>query len=447
MIALLAALPIAFQLASAAPAPAGATPASSSPRATPALVPTAITVRDARRAVRVPVELVGATPMVRATALAPVLPIQVQREGDAGFRLRVGGSELRGTAGIPFVVVRDSMRQLAAAPAFRGALLYLPLQFVAELLPDAARTGVLWDAAKRELRVFSPGQVQAMAAARREPERRTPRGAERAAAGAGTSVERSATPVRAAARRSGSAVRTVVVDAGHGGPDRGMSGPIGGGPRIHEADITLDVARALGERLQRAGVRVVYTRTTDTLIALSDRGRIANDAQGDLFISVHVNAANPAWKSPGGARGFETYFLAEAKTEDAQRVERMENEAVQFETSDAEVRKGDPLSFIVADMLQNEHLRESSELAEIIQRRLRQVHPGPSRGVKQAGFRVLVTAFMPSVLVEIGFGTNPAEAAYIASREGQAEIADAVAAAAMEYLERYERRVGGGGGE
>ncbi|HEY0997276.1 MAG TPA: N-acetylmuramoyl-L-alanine amidase, partial [Gemmatimonadaceae bacterium] len=260
-------------------------------------------------------------------------------------------------------------------------------------------------------------------------------------------ADRPATPTRAAARRAGSAVRTVVVDAGHGGPDRGMTGPIGGGPRIYEKDITLDVARALGERLQRAGVRVVYTRTTDTLIALSDRGRIANDAQGDLFISVHVNAANPAWKSPGGARGFETYFLAEAKTEDAQRVERMENEAVQFETSDAEVRKGDPLSFIVADMLQNEHLRESSELAELIQRRLRQVHPGPSRGVKQAGFRVLVTAFMPSVLVEIGFGTNPSEAAYIASREGQAEIADAVAAAAMEYLERYERRVGGGGGE
>ncbi|MHB1073761.1 MAG: N-acetylmuramoyl-L-alanine amidase family protein [Gemmatimonadaceae bacterium] len=445
MITLLAAIPIAFQLASAAPATPGARAAlPASPSPAPASPPAAITVRDARRALRVPVEQVGATPMIRAAALAPILDIEVRREGDAGFRMRVGGAELRGTAGIPFVAVRDSMRQLAAAPVFRGAALYLPLQFVAELLPDAARTGVLWDAAKRELRVFSPGQVQAMAAARREAERRPGRGAERSGAGA---ADRATAPVRVAARRAGSTARTVVVDAGHGGPDRGMTGPIGGGPRIYEKDITLDVARRIGERLQRAGVRVVYTRTTDTLIALSDRGHIANEAQGDLFLSVHVNAANPAWKSPGGARGFETYFLAEAKTEDAQRVERMENEVVQFETTDAQVRKGDPLSFIVADMLQNEHLRESSELAELIQQRLRQVHPGPSRGVKQAGFRVLVTAFMPSVLVEIGFGTNPAEAAYIASREGQAEIADAVAAAALEYLERYERRVGGGGGE
>ncbi|HEY0994589.1 MAG TPA: hypothetical protein VGD77_01235, partial [Gemmatimonadaceae bacterium] len=177
MIALLAALPIAFQLASAAPAPPVAPAVAPGSPASP--VPAAITVRDARRAVRVPVALVGGAPMLRVAALAPVLAIQVQREGDAGFRLRVGGAELRGTAGIPFVVVRDSMRQLAAAPAFRGAELFVPLQFVAELLPDAARTGVLWDPAKRELRVFSPGQVQAMAAARREPERRTVRGGER----------------------------------------------------------------------------------------------------------------------------------------------------------------------------------------------------------------------------------------------------------------------------
>ena len=112
------------------------------------------------------------------------------------------------------------------------------------------------------------------------------------------------------------------------------------------------------------------------------------------------------------ARGFETYFLSEAKTEDARRVERMENEVVRFETS-ASSREGDPLSFIMNDMAQNEHLRESSELAAMIQRQLGTMHPGPSRGVKQAGFRVLVTAFMPAVLVEIGFGTNAEEARFI----------------------------------
>jgi N-acetylmuramoyl-L-alanine amidase len=97
-------------------------------------------------------------------------------------------------------------------------------------------------------------------------------------------------------------------------------------------------------------------------------------------------------------------------------------------------------------MKQNEHLRESSELAELIQEQLGTMHPGPSRGVKQAGFRVLVTAFMPAVLVEIGFGTNAAEAAYLTDPRRQSAIAGAIADAAAEYLRRYERRVSGGSG-
>jgi N-acetylmuramoyl-L-alanine amidase len=235
--------------------------------------------------------------------------------------------------------------------------------------------------------------------------------------------------------------RTVVIDAGHGGRDGGMQGTLPDGRPIAEKTITLGVARELQTVLRERGIGVVMTRTRDTLIALSDRGRIANQRHADLFISIHVNASNPNWRDAATARGFETYFLAEAKTEDARRVAEMENESVRFETG-ADAPKGDPLSFIMADMAQNEHLRESSELATRIQGRLRRVHPGPSRGVKQAGFKVLVTAFMPAVLVEIGYGTNRAEAAYISSPEGQREIARAVADAAAEYLADYERRVG-----
>ena len=233
----------------------------------------------------------------------------------------------------------------------------------------------------------------------------------------------------------------VVIDAGHGGPDVG--GPMRMGTGIHEKDVTLQVALKVGEALRQRGVDVVYTRTKDTLIALRDRGKIANQANGDVFISIHVNAANPGWRDPGAARGFETYFLAEAKTEDARRVEEMENESVRFEAT-PDVSADDPLNFILSDMKQNEHLRESSDLAEIVQRHLGQMHPGPSRGVKQAGFRVLVTAFMPAVLVEIGFGTNVAEAEFLASPTKQRMIARAVADATTEYLGRYQRRVGGG---
>jgi N-acetylmuramoyl-L-alanine amidase len=200
------------------------------------------------------------------------------------------------------------------------------------------------------------------------------------------------------------------------------------------------VAKRVGSALGKRGIDVKYTRTTDTLIALSDRGKLANDAHADLFVSIHVNAANPGWKDPGAARGFETYFLAEAKTEDARRVEQMENEVVKFEANSS-THAGDPLSYILNDMAQNEHLREANELAELIQRHVGVVHPGPSRGVKQAGFRVLVTAFMPAVLVEIGFGTNEDEAKYMTDPKKMDELSAAISDAVLEYLKRYERRV------
>lgn len=235
--------------------------------------------------------------------------------------------------------------------------------------------------------------------------------------------------------------RRVIVDAGHGGIDNGMHGPIGGTHTIYEKDITLAVARQLAAVLRDRGVAVTMTRTTDTLIALADRGRIANQSHGDVFVSIHVNAANLHWGHPEQARGFETYFLAEAKTEDAKRVEQMENASVRFETA-ASADKDDPLNFIIKDMAQNEHLRESSELADLVQQHLATIEPGPNRGVKQAGFVVLVTAYMPAVLVEIGFGTNAEEARFLSTPSKQRVIAKAIADATIEYLNDYERRIG-----
>ena len=249
-------------------------------------------------------------------------------------------------------------------------------------------------------------------------------------------------PAKAAAAAPAHARPIVIVDAGHGGPDNGMTGPIGRGAKIYEKNITLAVAKRLGAALTRRGVEVVYTRTTDTLIDLSDRGQIANRAGGALFISVHVNAANPTWRDPGSTRGFETYFLSDARTDDARRVEDMENESVRFEAV-KDLPREDPLSFILSDMKQNEHLRESNELAAAIQHSLSLVHPSPNRGVRQAGFRVLVTAFMPSVLVEIGFGTNATDAAFITDPTRQDAIAKAIADAAMTYLAGYELRLKG----
>jgi N-acetylmuramoyl-L-alanine amidase len=144
-------------------------------------------------------------------------------------------------------------------------------------------------------------------------------------------------------------------------------------------------------------------------------------------------------------RGFETYFLAEARTEDARRVEKMENESVRFET-DARVPSGDPMRFILNDLAQNEHLRESSHLAAMVEDSLRRVHPAEARGVKQAGFAVLATSYMTAVLVEVGYGSNYEEAKFLTSQAGQRQLARGIAGAIVGYLAEYDQRLGVGGG-
>src|SRR5690606_17578001 len=152
------------------------------------------------------------------------------------------------------------------------------------------------------------------------------------------------------------------------------------------------------------GFDVFMTRRTDTLIGLHDRGPLANKQGGDMFVSIHTNAADPKWRNATGVRGFETYFLAEAQGEDERRGEAMQHAVVRLESS-VETEKGDPLPFLTADIAQNEHLRESSDLAAVVQQRLGVSHPGPNRGVKQANLAVLRDAYMPAVLVEVGYGS------------------------------------------
>jgi N-acetylmuramoyl-L-alanine amidase len=358
-----------------------------------------VTVRNGDKATSVAVMLIDRGPVIAADALADAFGGSLEARGRDEFTLVVAGLRLAVTAGVPFIRVGDQTLPIAAEPVVRGGKLLLPYSFISDFLPRTAK-GISFDARRAVLqRVVLPATEA---------------------------------PTRPRAF-------TVVVDAGHGGPDRGMRGPIGANWEIREKDITLDVALALRDVLVDRGVAVVMTRSADTLIALSDRGRIANAKKGDLFLSIHVNAANPKWKQPGAARGFETYFLSEARTEDARRVEAMENEVVKYEIGN-DVAANDPLGFVVHDMEQNQHLRESSELAATVQRSLAKMHPGPNRGVKQAGFRVLVTAFMPAVLVEIGFGTNAAEARYLRDPRRQREIATSIADATLDYLKAYQRR-------
>lgn len=383
---------------------------------------TAVTVRDGARSVSVPIVFTRSGPLLKASDVLPALGGSLSRRPPDQFVVAVDDARIELTLGLPFARVGTEATPLPAGPLVRDNEVYLPLSVVTDLVPRYAR-GVSWDSANAVL-------VRQRAVVER--------------AGAVPRPSGGAAPATPAASRPATTPRArplVVVDAGHGGRDRGMSGPTGSSRKIYEADITLAIAKRLRTALEARGVDVVMTRTKDTLIALADRGRLANEKDAALFLSIHVNAANPRWKNPRAARGFETYFLSEAKTEDERRVAAMENESDSFLEVDA--RPGDPLSFLLSDMMQNQYLRESSELAAVVQSGMKAIHPSKAdRGVKQAGFAVLVAAHRPAVLIEVGFGTNASEAAWLNSTKGQQSLADAIAKATERYLAEYQRRGG-----
>ena len=401
-------------------------------------IPAFIFVRDGTTVTPVPVTIEGGLASIRADALMKAVRGTLITGTNLHYTLALPRARLDLIDGIPFAK-RDSVTiPLSRAPHVRGGQLYLPFQFVSEVLPRYGG-GYSYDVAQSELRTY------AMAAERPPPPptaNSTARATVLTPPPPASSTPRTTVLAPPPVVRKAPSRKVVVIDAGHGGPDNGMTGPIGTPAWFVEKDVVLSVAKKLSTILRARGVDVLMTRTTDTLIALSDRGRIANSNRGDVFISIHVNA--PGSRTAAGARerGFETYFLAEAKTEDSRRVQDMENESVKFETG-ANAPKGDPLSFIITDMAQNEHLRESSDLAQTIQQGLIDVHPGPNRGVNQANFAVLRGSYMPAVLVELGFGSNQSEATYLSDQDNQRALARNIAESVIAYLANYESRIGG----
>jgi N-acetylmuramoyl-L-alanine amidase len=380
--------------------------------------------------------------LVRLDVMARLLGGGLDSAGVGVWRFTIYGTSLDVFEGLPFVgyngfvlPVSEPTRVVQGAP-------HVSLQLFSEILPRFG-IGVLWDRTRSEVQLFqSIARVPASAPARTPAPATTPvlpTAAPAAPNGGETNGTRTA-PAGPPRLPNGLTRRyTVAVDAGHGGKDPGNPGVVINGRRVNESKLTLAISLELERALKARGVDVVMTRSTDTLIARDDRGPIANAKKSDLFVSIHTNAANPAWRNAAGVRGFETYFLATARTEDERRVAAMENDVVRFE-SEADISKGDPLAFILNDLAQNEHLRESSDLAGLIQARLANSHPGPNRGVKQAGFAVLSRAYMPAVLVEVGYGSNALEARWMAQTAGQRAIATEIADAVIEYLQHYERR-------
>jgi N-acetylmuramoyl-L-alanine amidase len=226
-------------------------------------------------------------------------------------------------------------------------------------------------------------------------------------------------------------LRTIVLDAGHGGKDSGALGQHG----TREKDVALSVVKKVGAYINEhlPGVNVVYTRSDDRFIPLEERGSIANRARGDLFVSIHANAARSRQ-----ANGAEVFFLGVARTESALEVMKKENEVILLEDDDTRSRELTEEELILYELNNIGYMSASQRLAELVERQFAERAQRRSRGVKQAGFIVLYHASMPAILVELGFISNTNEERYIASETGQNILASAIYRAIREYKEIIE---------
>jgi len=228
-------------------------------------------------------------------------------------------------------------------------------------------------------------------------------------------------------------LRTVVLDAGHGGKDIGCNGA-----DAHEADVALAIIMDLGRQIEEnlPNVKVIYTRKTNVFIELDERAAIANRNHADLFISVHCNAG------PRGSRGTEVWTMGLHKTDANLGVAQRENSVILQEKNYKQRYGGfdprSPQSHILFSLFQSAYLTNSLRLAQRIDRQFRTSVGRSSRGVKQAGFLVLWKSTMPSVLVEAGFLTDPGEERYLDTRAGQQAIAGGIYRAFREYKRDLE---------
>jgi N-acetylmuramoyl-L-alanine amidase len=228
-------------------------------------------------------------------------------------------------------------------------------------------------------------------------------------------------------------LRTVVLDAGHGGKDIGCSGK-----SAREADVALAIILDLGRRIKEGypDVRVIYTRRTDVFVELDERAAIANRNHADLFISVHCNAG------PHASHGTEVWCMGPHKTEANLGVAKRENSVI-LQEKDYQRRydgfnPNSPQGNILFSLFQSAYITNSLRLAQRVDRQFRTSVGRSSRGVKQAGFIVLWKSTMPSVLIESGFLTNPTEENYLGKKAGQQAIAQGIYHAFREYKHDLE---------
>ncbi len=234
----------------------------------------------------------------------------------------------------------------------------------------------------------------------------------------------------------------VVIDAGHGGKDYGAIGE-----SANEKTITLNVALQLGEMISRncPDVKVEYTRSSDVFVSLQGRADIANKANGDLFISIHVNSLDKKSPKRKTISGTSVYTLGLHRSAENLAVAKRENSVIELESDYSATYSGfDPNStesYIMFELNQNKHMMQSIDFAANAQKELTTTASRADRGVRQAGFWVLWATSMPAVLIELDFICNPTQEKFLASKEGVKSLAGAIFNAFVKYKESYNHQV------
>lgn len=224
---------------------------------------------------------------------------------------------------------------------------------------------------------------------------------------------------------------TLVLDPGHGGKDGGACANGG-----KEKNINLQVALEVRRLINRdyPGVKVLMTRDRDVFVGLQERARFANRNKADLFLSIHTNSAGRS------AQGIETYVLGLRRANDNMRVAMRENQSILLEDDYSVKYQGfDPNStesYIIFEMMQNVHLKQSIEVAQYVQNSFSTLGR-INRSVRQDVFLVLRETAMPAILVELGFISNPSEAEFLLSDRGQKELAQCIARGFGKYYEKH----------
>lgn len=330
----------------------------------------------------------------------------VAEDGDDVTVSLPGDIEIALHVGTPFFEWDGLVLQMADSPYRDGGVVFVPFQLLADFLPR--RLPDLYDFDGDALRL---------------------RAGDLAAPGGGDTTD--AAVLTGPASYEGP--RVVIIDAGHGGADPGAIG-VGG---VREKDVALGIALHLADVLRKdPNLEIHLIRDDDTFVDLWDRGEIATNLKGErfgLFISIHGNSF-PEQRS---TRGFETYFLSEARTEHERRVSAIENAPLRLGDQSIDPEEDPDLGFILREMRNLDTQHWSSLLAEMTQDELDAFHPGPNRGVKQGVLAVLTNALMPSVLVEVGYLSNSDESRLMGQDDFQVETAQALGRSIERFFERY----------